>query len=213
MKSTQNNWSLRNSNSGNVAMPRMAAYAGFLMLMVPFFLYRYGSQLTDMGIVHAQKLPITHTIACKGPNEFAVISLDQQGKFAFSVSGVSPQVQAAAIQDVAYQRGISLDSKQCTELQSLPFLTSDIDELPHLLSLPSNRRGQLVELAKFKPLSEAQLIACVVAARQYNKSRFKRPIAISLRIDTEAKSSKVMLLLEKLQAHGFNRISYQNQIF
>ena len=166
-----------------------------------------------MGIVHAQKLPVTNTIQCKGGNEFAVVSLDQQGKFAFSVSGVSPQVQAAAIQDVAYQRGISLDSKQRTELQSLPFLTSDIDELPRLLSLPYNRRGQLVELAKFKPLSEAQLIACVVAARQYNKSLFKRPIAISLRIDTEAKSSKVMLLLEKLQAHGFNRISYQNQIF
>ena len=144
MKSTQNNWSLRNSNSGNVAMLRMAAYAGFLMLMVPFFLYHYGSQLTDMGIIHAQKLPITHTIACKGPNEFAVISLDQQGRFAFSVSGVSPQVQATAIQDVAYHRGISVDSKQHTELQSLPFLTSDIDELPRLLSLPSNRRGQSV---------------------------------------------------------------------
>ena len=144
MKSTQNNWRLRNNNSGNVTMPRMAAYAGFLMLMVPFFLYRYGSQLTDMVIVHAQKSSITHTIACKGPNEFAVIGLDQQGKFTFSVSGVSPQVQAAAIQDVAYHRGISVDSKQRTELQSLLFLTSDIDELPRLLSLPSNRRGQSV---------------------------------------------------------------------
>lgn len=213
MQSTRNSWSLRKRNSGNIALPRMAAFAGFLMLMVPFWLYHYGSQLTKMGIVHAQRLPTTNTIQCKGGDEFAVISITRQGQFAFSVSGVSPQVQAAAIQDVAYQRGVNLTSKQRTELQSLPFLTSDIDELPRLLSLPYNRRGQLVELAKFKPLSEEQLLACVVAARQYNKSLFTRPIAISLRIDDEATSSKVMLLIEKLQAQGFNRISYQNQIF
>lgn len=202
---------MRSNNEGHVTIPRMAVYASCLLLALPFWLLHYGSQRTNMGIVLAHKLPITHTIACKGTNEFAVISLTQQGKFAFSVLGVSPLVQAAAIRDVASQRGINLDSKQFVELQSLPFLTTDVSEIPGLLSLTLNRRTQLVALAKFKPLNEAQLIACVLAARHYNKALFKRPIAVSLRIDTDAKSGKVMQLIDKLQAQGFEHINYQNQ--
>ena len=183
------------------------------MLTVLFWLYKYGSQLTEMGIVPNQRLPITTTIACKGPTEFAVISLNEKGQFAFSVSEVSPKVQAAAIRTVAYQHGINLDAEQLTELESLPFLATDVNELPQLLSLPYNRRSQLMELAKFKPISEDQLVACAVAARQFNRELFKRPITISLRIDTEAKSGKVLQIIDKLQSQGFERMSYQNQFF
>ena len=204
---------VRRSNSGTVNLPIMAVYAGCLMLTVLFWLYKYGSQVTEMGIVPNRKLPITNTIACKGPTEFAVISLSEKGQLAFSVLEVSPKVQAAAIQAVAYQYGISLDAEQLTELESLPFLAVDVNELPRLLSLPYNRRIQLVELAKFKPLSKDQLIACAVAARRFNRELFLRPISISLRIDTEAKSGEVLQLIDELQSQGFKRMHYQNQSF
>ena len=202
---------LREADTSSIALPRMALYASCLMLPILFFLYNYGSQRTEMGIISSQKLPVTHIIACKGPTEFAVISLNEQGQFAFSVSGVSPQVQTAAIQAVAHQRGISLSTEQLKQLESLPFLATDIDELPKLLSLPYHRRGYLVELARFKPISEVQVVACAVAARQFDKTLFHRPISISLRIETEANSGKVMRLVEQLQARGFTGIHYQNQ--
>jgi hypothetical protein len=139
--------------------------------------------------------------------------LNEKGKLAFSLLEVSPKVQAAAIQSVAYKNGISLDAEQFIKLESLPFLAVDINELPRLLSLPYNRRSQLVELAKFKPISEDQIVACAVAARQFNRTLFQRPITISFRIDTEVKSSKFLRVIDKLQAEGFDRMSYQNQIF
>ena len=213
MKPTRISGNLRKADIGTTALPRMAIYAGCSMLTVLFWAYKCGSQLTEMGIVPNQKLPITNTIACKGPTEFAVISLNKKGQFAFSMLEVSPKVKAAAIQAVAYQHGICSDAEQLTELESLPFLAIDINELPRLLSLPYNRRNQLVEFAKFKPVSEDQLIACAVATRQFNRELFKRPITISLRIDTEVKSGKVLQLIDKLQLQGFKQISYQNQIF
>ena len=211
MKSTKARCLLNGANIGTAGLPKMAVYASCLMLPVLFWLYHYGSQQTRMGIISNQNLPITHTIACKGPNEFAVISLNEQGQFAFSVLGVAPKVQAAAIQAVAYQEGIRLSAQQLIELESLPFLATDVTELPQLLSLPYNRQTQLADLAGFKPISEDQLIACAVAAREFNKKLFKRPITISLRIETEAKSRKTLQVIDKLQSVGFERMSYQNQ--
>ena len=212
MKSTKARYRLNGANVGTAGLPKMAVYANCLMLPVLFWLYHYGSQRTGIGIISNQNLPITHTIACKGPNEFAVISLNEQGQFAFSVLGVAPKVQAAAIQAVAYQEGIHLSAQQLIALESLPFLATDVTELPQLLSLPYNRRTQLVELAKFKPISEHQLIACAVAARKFNKKLFRRPITISLRIETDAKSGKALQLIDELQSAGFERVSYQNQL-
>ena len=211
MKPTRTSRRLRKADIGASALPKMAMYAGCMMLMVLFWVYKYSSQLTEMGIVPSQKLPITNTIACKDSTEFAVISLNAKGQFAFSVSEVSPNIQAAAIQAVAYQRCISLDAKQLKQLESLPFLAIDINELPRLLALPCNRRSQLVDLAKFKSISEEQIIACVVATRHFSKTVFHRPITISLRIDTEANGTIVMRLIEQLQAQGFTGIQYQNQ--
>ena len=204
---------LRKNRIGTIVMPRMAIYASCLMLPVLFWLYHHGSQRTEMGLISNQRLPITHKIACKGPTEFAVISLNEQGQFAFSVLGVSPQVQAAAINAVAYQRGINLNLEQLKQLDSLPFLATDINELPRLLSLPYNRRSHLVELTRFKPISEDQLTACAVATRQFNRELYKRPITISLRIDTEAKSGKILYVISRLQSQGFERMSYQNQLY
>ena len=198
MKSTKARCLLNGANIGTAGLPKMAVYASCLMLPVLFWLYHYGSQRTGMGIISNQNLPITHTIACKGPNEFAVISLNEQGQFAFSVLlGVAPKVQAAAIQAVAYQEGIRLSAQQLIELESLPFLATDVTELPQLLSLPYNRQTQLADLAGFKPISEDQLIACAVAAREFNKKLFKRPITISLRIETEAKSGKTLQVIDE----------------
>ena len=129
----------------------------------------------------------------------------------FRYVGIAPKVQAAAIQAVAYQEGIRLSAQQLIELESLPFLATDVTELPQLLSLPYNRQTQLADLAGFKPISEDQLIACAVAAREFNKKLFKRPITISLRIETEAKSGKTLQVIDKLQSVGFERMSYQNQ--
>jgi hypothetical protein len=211
MKSTSRY--LRETRISTIALPRMAKYASCLLLPVLFWLYHYGSQRTGMGIISSQKSPITHTIACKGPTDFAVISLNEQGQFAFSVLGVSPQIQAAVINAVAYQHGIILNTEQLIELESLPFLSVDINELPRLLSLPYNRRSHLVELARFKPVSEDQLVACAVTTRRFNRELYKRPITISLRIDTEANSGKVLRAIDRLQSQGFERMSYQNQFF
>ena len=200
MKPTIISRRLRKADISTSALPKMAIYAGCLMLTVLFWLCKYGSQLTEMGIIPNQRLPITNTVACKGPTEFAVISLNEKGQFAFSVSEVSPKVQTAAIRTVAYQHGINLDAEQLTELESLPFLATDVNELPQLLSLPYNCRSQLVELAKFRPISEDQLIACAVATLKFNRELFKRSITISLRIDTEARSGKVLQIINELQS-------------
>lgn len=181
------------------------------MLLVLFFLYRYSSQIAEMGLVPNNRLPITQVIECGPEPIYAVISMGQNDNLSFGLP--SNEIQAASIQNVAAQHSIHFSPSQLTELKSLPFLSTAIEQLPQLLSLPHNRRSQLIELAKFKPLSDTQLIDCIIASRDYAQCSYQKSIVISFRCDVEMKTGRMMRLIDELQANGFSRFEYQNQIW
>ncbi|GAB3572037.1 hypothetical protein [Hymenobacter daeguensis] len=211
MNSTQAKHALGKSRRSEISLPIMPAYAGCLLILVLFFLFRYGTQMTEMGLVPNSHLPITQTIQCGPEPIYAVISIDRNNNLSFELP--SNEIQTAAIQNVVAKHGIAFRTSESTELKSLPFLAVAVEQLPQLLSLPYNRRNQLAELAKFKPLCDSQLIECILAARDYAQCAYQRSIVISFRCDTEMKTGRMMHLVDALQANGFSRFEYQNQIW
>jgi hypothetical protein len=194
-----------------IALPTMHMYAGSLLLLVLFFLLRYSAQMINMGLVPDSHLPVTRVIQCGPEPIYAVISLDRNSNISFELP--SNEIQTAAIKRVMAQHGITFDPPLLTQLEHLSFLSTAVEQLPQLLSLPYNRRIQLTELAKFKPLSNTQLIEFMIAARDYAQCTFQRSVVISFRCDIEMKTGRMMHLIDALQTNGFSRFEYQNQIW
>lgn len=199
----------RNNKSG-LSLPTMSIYASCLLLLALFFVYKYGSQVAEMGLVADANLPKTHTIECGPEVIYSVISIDRNDNLSFGL-GSQNEIQTAAIKNVAAHHGITFTPYQLAELKSLPFLAVDVKQLPQLLSLPYNRRIQASTFATFGRLTEGQLEECIIASRDVARRRFQRPIVISLRVDAEAKTGKMMRIIDALQSNHISRFEYQNQ--
>ncbi|MBF9140696.1 biopolymer transporter ExbD [Hymenobacter properus] len=183
----------------------MASFAGLVFLLVCFCMLAGRFRKEAVGTVPVERVPRSISYSCIPENPEAVLSLTSKNELSFGTQ--SRSVQVASILKVASQHGVSFSEAQLMELKNLPFLSTDVEYLPKLLSLPDYRRNEANELQKLHPLSMQQLIECTMASKAAAQSMFHTPVYCCLMIDSEAKMSHVGLLIDRLQAQGINRFN------
>lgn len=206
MVSSQAWFRTRRNRSGSISLPDMAPFAGLVFLYVCFCLLTTRPKQSDLGLVSNERTPRSETLYCKlGDNNEAVVSLTIKQQLTFAVT--SPEVQAAAIQQVALQHGVPFTQAQLTELKTVAYLRTDVENLPRFLSLPAYQRNRLTELISLSSLSENELMECIVAAKASAMTTMHKPIYLSLNIDSEASATHVEHLLDLLQAQGIHHFN------
>ena len=198
----------RNRNCG-ISLPDMAPFAGVVFLVVCFYMVAGRFKVADEGLVNLEQLPASQISACLHDNTNTIISLTADKKLSFSVT--SRTIQLAAIQQVAAKHGISFTDAQVVALKTIPFLATDVENLPVFLSLPDDKRTTTIESRKLGPLSWQQLAECIVAAKASAKEEH-HSIYSSLNVHSEASMASVEQLTDLLQAIGINRFSLLTQM-
>lgn len=204
------------------SQPDMAPFVCVLLLLVGFstIITRFRGQET--GVVTDAQLPFSSAI-CWPPDAYeSIISLNSSGQLSFAVPDFEKNLyaapsgiwsgQATIIQRVALRHGIVFTPAQTVQLQTMPFLATDVEQLPWLLSLSCSQRNEFISLGKIKPLSKKQLSECVTACKNFAANTLLRQVYFSLRIDSKTRTSQVMSLIDLLQTDGINRFNLKGQI-
>ena len=194
-------------NSGRnrrILLPNMAPFAGVIFLTVCFYAITTRFKTPALGNVAIEELPHRNGSSCVHlpENSESVIGLDTAGHYSFYVDG--PLFQTATIQKVAATYGIVFSASQLSTLSQIEYLDADIRELPAILERPAYQR-RFRFAGKQIPLGEEQLLACVITSRSVIQSLIHKPCYVALLINSETTASKVMHLIDVLQARGINR--------
>ncbi|MEL5994227.1 biopolymer transporter ExbD [Hymenobacter segetis] len=192
-----------------ILLPEMAPFAGLIFLLVCFYLLTNQFRQHVASNVRIESLPFSTTRACFPENNEAIVSLTRENQLAFAVD--SREAQTLAIQKVAQQHKISFTVNQLNRLADLPYLATNIENLPRLLSLASDPNHFSHQSQAFPPLSEQQLVECVSSAKSAVQTLYHKPIYLSLRIDAEVTTGHVSRLLERLETSGFHHLRLHTQ--
>ncbi|GAB3731461.1 hypothetical protein GCM10027594_13410 [Hymenobacter agri] len=198
------------SNRQGIVLPDMGIFAGLIYILLAIHLLTSKFHEKEVGIVRWEQVPYFSRVPGKyAENNETLICLSPNQHLSFSVT--SSAIQTAAIKRVAEQHGIQLTAEQLAMLETVPFLQTNVENLPHFLSLPVYQRSKSVELEKLTPLNENQLLECIIAAKASAQALTHYPIYTSLRIDSEVRMSHVQCLFDLLQTQGINRVNLQTQ--
>ena len=196
------------SRRRGISLPDMAPFASALFLTVCFYGITTQFKAPQIGNVALEELPYCSGSGCMSENAEAVIGLDTDGHYSFSVSG--PLFQTMTIQKVAATQGIVFSALQCTKLNQINYLDTDIGALPAILERQPNKRLSLI-IRKLHPLGEKQLMACLITSKNVIQALVHKPRYVSLLINSETSASKVMHLIDLLQTQGINRYNLKLQ--
>ena len=193
----------------------MAPFAGLIFLLVCFYMltgrFKRTGDWTNTGIITLEQLPAfpSSCYISLDPNGAGgcVISLNTRNQFSFALPGVGQNFQAKIISHVASQHGIKFTNAQLIELQLLPFLACDVEQLPSLLAIPTWERQKLINRGAIGQLSKEQLIECIGATRTLASKLLKWPVFYYLKVHAEAKSTQFFSLTDILQGQGINRFN------
>lgn len=206
---THTNTKAGSSKRQGIVLPDMGLFAVLILLLLAFYLLTSRFE-EKVGIVRREQVPYSSNACSNYPErDEALVCLSTNQHLSFSVT--SPAIQAAAIKLVAERHGIRMTPDQLTALGTLPFLQTNVENLPSFLSLPTCRRSKLAELEKLAPLSGSQVLECVIAAKLSAKSLTHMPLYISLRIASEVQMLHVQRLFDLLQSQGIHRVHLQTQ--
>ena len=186
----------------------MAPFAGLIFLLICFYLLTNQFRQTESN-VRTESLPFSKTHACIPENDEVTISLTHENHLSFAVN--SRKAQAMAIQQVAQRHKINITPEQVLELEKIPCLQTDVENLPRYLALPAYERNRSTHNRQFSPLSEQQLVECVASAKKAVQTLYLKPMYVSLRIDAETKAGNVNHLLELLETNGYHRFLLRTQ--
>ena len=185
----------------------MAPFAGFIFLIVCFYAITTRFKAPLIGNVALEELPYCSGSGCMPDNTEAVIGLDTNGHYSFSVSG--PLFQTTTIQEVAAAQGIAFPVLQLSKLNQIEYLDTDVRVLPAILERQSNNQSSLIR--KHHPLGEKQLLACLITSKKVIQAMVHKPSYVALLINSETSASKVMHLIDLLQTQGINRFNLKLQ--
>ncbi|UOQ96358.1 biopolymer transporter ExbD [Hymenobacter sp. 5317J-9] len=192
-----------------ISLPDIAPFSGIMLLTVGFFLLGRFQNPTDEAVA-TEQLPTSSTWYCKLPDDpRAIISLNGKKQLAFAVT--SQTIQTAAIKTVALHHHVRLTAAQLTELATLPYLDTNVESIDAYLAMPVRQRNRAYQSNTFTPLSEAELMECISAAKDASETLLHRPVYIALRITPEVKMPEVYRLTDLLQARGINRFDLATQ--
>lgn len=135
------------------------------------------------------------------PTQF-IFSLDAQKRLYMHAS--TAELQTKAIELLGQQYGLQLSSGQLQQLQQLPYLGSDVRQLPVWLATPSWERKKPTEgIPYFAP--NDQLTALLRVANRAAHTTHGHRAIVCLRLDERLPASVVMPFLHQIQQQGVNR--------
>ena len=191
-----------------ISLPDMTPFAGVIFLLVCFYAITTQFKAPKIGNVALDELPYCSGSSCLPENAEAVIGLDANGRYSFSLSG--PLFQSITIQKVAATQGITFSALQRSKLSQIDYLDVDIRALPAVLDRQSDKQFSLLS-RKLHPLGEKQLVACLMTSKKVIQTLVHKPSYVALLIHTETSASKVMHLIGLLQEQGINRYNLKLQ--
>ena len=186
----------------------MTPFASVLFLMVCFYAITTQFKAPRIGNVALEELPYRSGSSCLPENAEAVIGLNTNGRYSFSLSG--PMFQSITIQEVAANQGITFSTLQCSRLSQIDYLDVDIRVLPAVLDRQSDKQFSLLS-RKLHPIGEKQLVACLMTSKKVIQTLVHKTSYVSLLIHAETSASKVMHLIGLLQKQGINRYNLKLQ--
>jgi biopolymer transport protein ExbD len=195
-------------------VPLMLPFASLVLLLAGLFLLVYYVPQPAGGLVRTEQRPFNIVMYCSPPDNphDAVISLTRQNRLSFSLTN-SQKLQAAAINQVAARHGVKLTSSQRAALETLPFLATDVRQLPAVLALPAAKRDQLIYSGAYNTLSKTQLNECITAAKEVVAKATYTRVYVGLNIDTDTKAAQVMSLIHSLQDVDVNRFNLLTKLY
>lgn len=184
----------------------MGPIASLVFLLVGFYMLAGHFKWPDESVVTEGDMAYStpeygcHLYDCCG----AVIGLGANNQRSFSTSSA---VQAATIQAVAQRHGVTFTPSQIASLKDLPFLATNVENLPALLSLTEFERSKRIRNQAITPLSEQQLMECIATAKTETNTRWRKPLYMFLQIDANTKMGQFERLTDMLQTLGNNRFN------
>ena len=199
---------MRNHPTKGLSLPDMTPFASVLFLMVCFYAITTQFKAPRIGNVALEELPYRSGSSCLPENAEAIIGLNTNGRYSFSLSG--PMFQSITIQKVAATQGITFSTLQRSKLSQIDYLDVDIRVLPAVLDRQSDKQFSLLS-RKLHPLGEKQLVACLMTSKKVIQTLVHKTSYVSLLIHAETSASKVMHLIGLLQKQGINRYNLKLQ--
>ncbi|MBO2008900.1 biopolymer transporter ExbD [Hymenobacter negativus] len=194
--------------SRGASSPDMTPFAGVVFLIVCFYAITTQFKGPRIGNAALEELPYHSGSGCLPENNEAVIGLDTDGHYSFSVSG--PLFQSITIQKVAAKQSVIFSASQRSKLNQIEYIDVDIRALPAILEEQSNNHLALL-IKEHYPLGEEQLLACSMTSKKVIQTLVHKPSYVALLINAETSASKVMHLIELLQNQGINRFNLKLQ--
>jgi hypothetical protein len=191
-----------------ISLPDMAPFASVIFLIVCFYAITTQFRAPLIGNVSLEELPYCSGSGCMIENAEAVIGLNNDGRYSFSVSG--PLFQTTTIQKVAATQGIIFSALQRSKLNQITYLDANIQALPTILEGEWNNQSSRL-IRNHHPLEEKQLLACIMTSKKVIQAIAHKPSYVSLLINSETSVPKVMHLIDLLQTQGINRYNLKLQ--
>ncbi|GAB2776963.1 biopolymer transport protein ExbD [Hymenobacter luteus] len=180
--------------------PELGLWGGLLLLLSTLFMSS-AKFSADLPVV---QLPSSIVHCTRGLSEVQIIfSLDAQKRLYMHAS--TTELQTKAIELLAQQYGLQLSGRQLQQLQQLPYLSSDVRQLPGWLIAPGWKRKKLPDGIPYSAPNDQFTAMLRVANRAALDIHYRRPV-ICLRLDQRLPASVVMPFLQQIQAQEINHI-------
>ncbi|MGY3090442.1 hypothetical protein ACVWYF_003497 [Hymenobacter sp. UYAg731] len=195
-----------------IVLPNLAPIACVIFLLITPFILSGRLRMPATAVVSDEQLPFTHWKCCYDREAFgSVIGLSHENRLSFSMPESPKEFQGTVIARVAALHEIRFTPAQITSLEDLPFLATDVQQLPKFLALPDLQREKLTRMGKFGTLSKTQLSECIVAARQVMKEHHQS-YYIGIKIDSETNMSHAFSLTDLLATQNIHRFHLNTQV-
>lgn len=181
--------------------PELGLWGCVMLLLSTLFM----SSAKFSADLPAVRLPSSMERCSRGISEVQLIlSLDIQRRLFMHAS--TSELQTKAIELLAQNYGLQLSSEQLQQLQQLPYLSSDVRQLPAWLSISGWQRKKLSSGIPYSAQND-QLTALLQVANRAGYAIHGHPAIVCLRLDARLPASVVMPIIHQLQAQGIKRLT------
>ncbi|MDU0371779.1 hypothetical protein ACFPAF_15355 [Hymenobacter endophyticus] len=179
--------------------PELGLWGGVMLLLSTLFMSS-AKFSADLPIV---RLPSSMERCSRGISEVQLIlSLDMHRRLSMHAS--TSELQTKAIELLAQNYGLQFSSEQRQQLQQLPYLGSDVRQLPVWLATSGWQRKKLSSGIPYSAPND-QLTALLQVANRAGYAIHGHPAIVCLRLDARLPASVVMPFLHQIQQQGVNR--------
>ena len=178
--------------------PELGLWGGLLLLLSTVFM---SSAQFAPALPAVQLATSTNDCWRLPPTQF-IFSLDAQKRLYMHAS--TSELQTKAIGLLAQEYNLELSTGQLEQLQQLPYLGSDIRQLPNWLATPSWEQKKPTQGIPYSAPNDQLTVLLRIVNRAAYAIHNHRAI-ICLRLDARLPAATVMPFLHQFQRQGINR--------